>query len=494
MNLYQEENDGIVSLTDAGVKEIQAHKNFYSDATKPIPREKRDWHMKDMANLWIGIIVSVAVYQVASGLLVAGMTWYEALLTIVLGHTLVMAVAMIIGHYGVKYGMNYAMLGKAIFGQNGLCVPAIIRGILGIFWFGVQAWIGGQATSIIISTVFPAWGDLGFPGLFISFLIFWALNVYIAASGNKAVKILEGISAPALIAMSLIVIVWGLSTAGWSLDTLLSAQVVQARGDTDFWTLFWPALSAMIAFDGGIALSMPDFTRSCVNQKAQIVGQIISAPVMTGYIAFVGICGTAGAWLAFGKEIWEPAVLVGCFPSPIIRLIFSLFIIMAILTTNVAGNLIPPVNIVASYVKGRFSYRKVAIFVAFLSLFAQPWNSLSSAYHLIFDVTQLLGALIGPISGIYIAAYLFEYHTDLSIVDAYIEGPGKYFYSNGWNIRAIVIMLIFTAIIFAGKWVPALSPLFNNAYVFGTLGACITYALVCKLGGNSSCNTSSKTE
>ena len=77
MSPYQEENDGIVSLTDAGVKEIQAHKNFYSDATKPIPREKRDWHMKDMANLWIGIIVSVAVYQVASGLLVAGMTWYD---------------------------------------------------------------------------------------------------------------------------------------------------------------------------------------------------------------------------------------------------------------------------------------------------------------------------------------------------------------------------------------------------------------------------------
>ena len=91
MSPYQEEKDGIVSLTDAGVKEIQAQKNFYSDATKPIPREKRDWHTKDMANLWIGIIVSVAVYQVASGLLVAGMTWYEALITIVLGHTLVMA-------------------------------------------------------------------------------------------------------------------------------------------------------------------------------------------------------------------------------------------------------------------------------------------------------------------------------------------------------------------------------------------------------------------
>lgn len=107
MGTYQEEKNGIVGLTADGINKINEQANFYSDATKPIPFDKRDWHMKDMANLWIGIIVSVAVYQVASGLLVAGMTWYEALITIVLGHTLVMGVAMIIGHYGVKYGMNY---------------------------------------------------------------------------------------------------------------------------------------------------------------------------------------------------------------------------------------------------------------------------------------------------------------------------------------------------------------------------------------------------
>ena len=482
---YQVEKDGIVSLTEAGVKAIENHKNFYSPATSPIPREKRDWHTKDMANLWIGIMVSIAVYQVASGLLVAGMTWYQALITIVLGHTLVMAVAMIIGHYGVKYGMNYAMLGKTIFGEKGLFIPALIRGILGVFWFGVQAWIGGQAVNIIIQTIVPSWEGLGFTGFFISFLIFWAINVYIAAYGNKAVKILEGVSAPALILMSLIVIIWGFSTAGWSLDALLSARVLQPQEGIDFWTLFWPALSAMIAFDGGIALSMPDFTRSCVNQRAQILGQIISAPIMTGYIAFVGICGTAGAWLAFGKEIWDPAVLVGNFDSIAIRLIFSIFIIMAILTTNVAGNLIPPVNIVASYVKGRLNYRQVAILVAVLSLFAQPWNSLSSAYHLIFDVTQFLGALIGPISGIYIAAYLVEYRTEISIVDAYIEGQGKYFHTNGWNVRALLIVAIFTALIFMGRFVPVLEPLFNNAYVFGTLGAGLTYALIVKLGGAS---------
>lgn len=480
MNEYQSKKSELVDLTAAGLEAIQAEKSFYSEATKPIPSEARNWSLMDMANLWIGLIVSIAVYQVASGLLVAGMTWYQALFTIVLGHTLVMSIAIILGHFGTKYGMTYAMLSKAIFGQNGLIIPSIIRGMLGIFWFGVQAWIGGQAVNIIISTLIPSWQSLGFTGLFISFIIFWLINIYIAAFGNKAVKMLEGFSAPALIVLSLIVIIWGFSTANWNLNTLLSAKVVQAREEADFWMLFWPALSAMIAFDGGIALSMPDFTRSCVNQRAQIWGQIISAPIMTGYIAFVGICGTAGAYLAFNQEIWEPAVLVGCFSSPIIKLIFSIFIILAVLTTNVAGNLIPPINIVASYVKGRFGYKTVAVFVAVLALFSQPWNSLSSAYHLIFDVTQLLGALLGPISGIYVAAYLIEHKTEFSIVDIYIENKGKYYYSNGWNKKAIFVMLIYTVLILAGKWVPALNDLFNNAYVFGTIAAGITYALLVK--------------
>lgn len=481
MEINQINHRGLVDITNKGLAQIQCNQNFYSEATAPIKVSHRDWHFKDVVNLWVGLIVSIAVYQVASGLLVAGMTWYEALFTIVLGHTLVMAVAVILGHYGTKYGMNYAMLSKIIFGQKGLCIPSFIRGLMGVFWFGVQSWIGGQATNIILETIIPSWETLGFTGIFISFLIFWAINVYIAASGNKAVKILEGVSAPGLIVLSFVVILWAMYTANWSLTDLLSAKVVQAKADVDFWGLFWPALSAMIAFDGGIALSMPDFTRSCVSQKEQFWGQLISAPVMTGYIAFVGICGTAGGYLAFGKEIWEPAVLVGNFPSPIIKIVFSLFIIMATLTTNVAGNLVPPVNIVASYIKGRVSYQKVAIFVAILSLFAQPWNSLSNAYHLIFDVTQLLGALLGPVSGIYVAAYLYEYKTEINVVDAYLLNKGKYFYHQGWNITAITVMLIYTILIFAGKWLPILHPLFNNAYVFGTLAAGLTYAVIIKI-------------
>ena len=471
----------IVDLTDAGLGEINKYNNDYNDMSAPIPSAKRDWRTKDIANLWIGMIVSIAVYQVASGLLVSGMSWGQALFTVVLGHTIVMGVAIALGHFGTKYGMTYPTLSKIVFGSKGTVFPSLIRMILGVFWFGVQAWIGGQAVYTIIGAIFPKWLDMGFTSHFISFIIFWIMNVYIAASGSKSVKILEGVSAPILIVLSLIVIIWGLSTAGWSIKTLLNVKILQADPNVDFWKLFWPALSAMIAFDGGIALSMPDYTRHCVDQKSQSVGQIISAPIMTFYISFVGMCGTAGGLLAFGDEIWEPAVLVGHFPSVAIRIIFSIFIIMAVLTTNVAGNLVPPVNIVATLTKNKFNYKTVTIGVALLALAARPWDSLSSAYNLIFNVTQLLGALIGPISGIYLVAYLFEYKTKIDMVDTYRIDGGKYFYNNGWNIPVIVLFLAMTLLIFVGRFVGSLSWIFNNAYVFGVIATGALYYIYIKI-------------
>ena len=434
--LFQKRVGDIYDLTPKGVDIINEGPNAYSKATAPISSEDRDWSTKDIANLWVGLIVSIAVYQVASGLLVAGMNWYEALFTIILGHTIVMGVAIIIGHYGTRYGMTYPLLGKIIFGPKGLIFPSIVRGILGVFWFGVQAWIGGQATFIIISTLFPSFLELEFIGYFISFIIFWIINVYIAASGNKAVKYLEGFSAPVLILLSFVVI---------------------------------------------IALSMPDFTRNCFKQRNQIVGQLISAPLMTGYISFVGICGTAGAYLAFNKEIWEPAIIVGNFENAFIRILFSLFIIFAVLTTNVAGNLIPPINIVATYVRGRLSYKAVSIITASLALLARPWDSLSSAYHLIFDVTQLLGALLGPLTGIYIVSYLFELNKEIDMVDAFKTTEGKYYYNNGWNIKACILFIIFTAIIFVSREVPSLHFIFDNSYVYGVIITGFIYWLMLKL-------------
>ena len=439
MGAFQRQIGDMVELTPEGEKEIHKYKNNYADATKPLSSKERNWSAWDMGNLWIGMIVSIAVYQVASGLIVSGMSWAQALLTIVLGHTLVMIFAVVLGHFGTKYGLGYPMLSKMVFGSKGTVVPSIVRGVL-----------------------------------------FWAMNVYIAGSGSSALQKLEKFAAPVLIVLSFIVIIWGIRSADWSVSKLLSDPSLQGDPSKNFWKLFFPALSSMIAFDGGIALSMADFTKNCKTQKAQAVGQLVGAPVMTAFISFVGICGTAGAAIVFKEAIWEPAVLVSKFDNPFIVIIFSLFIIMAVLTTNVAANLVPPTNVIATLFAKKVSYKKAALIAAVLALFAQPWNALASAYDLIYNVCGMLGALLGPISGLYLVSYLFEHKTEVDMVDMYKEDGGKYYYSKGFNVPIIIIFVAAMIIIFAGKYIAPLKFIFDNAYVVGSIGAGLAYFIYIK--------------
>lgn len=479
MDSYQKQRGDCIDLTDAGVAEIKRHPNMLFEQTAQIPSVKRDWKFLNVFNLWVGMIVSIAVYQVTSGLIVSGMTWYQALFTIVLGHTLVMIFAIVFGHFGTKYGLNYPMFSRIVFGTRGVIIPSVVRGLLGCFWFGVQTWIGGQALHAIIGVFYPQFNDLGQTGMMISFFLFWILNVLIASAGGKGVKILESISAPVLVVLALIVVAWGLSLAGWNLPTLLSVPVLQAKQDADFWTLFWPSLSSMIAFDGTIALSMADFTRYASSQKDQALGQIISAPIMTLFIAFVGICGTAGAFLAFGKEIWEPAVIVAQFSNPFIVIIFSIFIIGAVLTTNVAANLVPPTNVIASLSRNKIPYKVAAIIAAALALLSQPWNALSSAYVLIYTVCSALGALLGPISGIYFVAYLIEHKTSISLVHVFREDKdSKYYYKAGWNIQAVLAFLITLALVYGGLAFEPIRILYDNSFVLGAVISGVVYLLL----------------
>ena len=60
---------------------------------------------------------------------------------------------------------------------------------------------------------------------------------------------------------------------------------------------------------------------------------------------------------------------------------------MAVLTTNVAANLVPPTNVIATLFHKKVSYKQAALIAAILALFAQPWNALASAYELIYNVS-----------------------------------------------------------------------------------------------------------
>src|SRR5258708_15294045 len=114
-----------------------------------------------------------------------GMTWWQAMLTILLGNTIVLVPMILNAHAGTKYGISFPVYCRAAFGTKGANVPAILRALVACGWFGIQTWIGGDAIYKILTVFVPslASGGTGFLGItappFVCFILFWSLNMWV---------------------------------------------------------------------------------------------------------------------------------------------------------------------------------------------------------------------------------------------------------------------------------------------------------------------------
>lgn len=461
------------------MQELEKHSNIYSEDSKPLKEEQRNWTTWSIASLWIGIMVSIPVYMLAGGLIASGMTWIQAIFTIVLGHTIVMIPAVLLGHFGTKYAVGFPLLSKLVFGPKGNIFPTLLRAFLGCFWFGVQSWIGGTAINSIIINIIPNLKE-NFTVQFISYLIFLIINIYIALNGANALKIFEQFSAPILIALSLSVLIWSYKVAG-GFGNIFGYSGL--NNGNNFIQIFFPALTAMIAFDSTIAINISDYTKNIKKQKQQAIGQFLGAPLMTAFIVFVGVCGTIGAQIEFGEMIWNPADLVAKFYNPIIVIVFSVFIIIATMTTNIPANLIPPGIIFSNIWHKIFTYKKAILLVLGISIIVMPWKVLENPNNYIFEVNGTLATFLGPMTGIYLSSYWYQYKTNIYLFDLFITDGGKYFYHNGWNIYAMIILFISTLLVLIGKFIDfqALKFLYESSYVFGLLISFILYAIAIKI-------------
>ena len=145
------------------------------------------------------------------------------------------------------------------------------------------------------------------------------------------------------------------------------------------------------------------------------VGQLVGAPIMTAFIVFVGICGTSDSELAFGEAFWDPSILVSHFNQPIIIIIFSLFIILATLTTNVACNLAAASVVFSSLFSKMINYKQAVIVSTLLSICFLPWKLVENPQNYVYTLNGTLAVFLGPITGICLATLWSQYHNRLKL-------------------------------------------------------------------------------
>jgi len=444
--------------------------SLFNKDLAPIPIERRTWGLYSYVSLWVAMSVCIPTYMLASGLIAGGMNWWEAIGTILLGNLLVLIPMLLNAHAGTKYGIPFPVFVRASFGVKGANVPAVLRALVACGWFGIQTWIGGQAIHSMLRILWPAastpWT------IWICFGAFWLLNMFVIWRGIETIRFLEGIGAPFMLGVGLLLLWWITGKAGGLGPVLSAPSKFQTAGE--FFRFFVPSLTAMVGFWATVALNIPDFTRYAKSQRAQAIGQALGLPAAMTLYSFVGVAVTSASVVLFGEAIWDPVALIGRFNQPLIALVALIAILIATLNTNVAANVVSPSNDFSNLRPSLISFRTGGIITGIVGILMMPWKLLNDYSSYIFGWLVGYSGLLGPIAGTMIADYFIVRKGNLNVEDLYRRG-GEYEYRNGFNPRALVSLAVGVAVALLGLAVKPLRWLYDYAWFVGFAVSAITY-------------------
>jgi nucleobase:cation symporter-1, NCS1 family len=449
----------------------QRDPSLYNKDLAPIPLARRTWRTYNYAALWVGMSVCIPTYMLASGLIAGGMSWRQAIGTILIGNLIVLIPMLLNAHAGTRYGIPFPVFARASFGVRGANVPAVLRALVACGWFGIQTWIGGEAVHSMLQILAPGWAHFA-GGKWICFFGFWALNMFVIVRGIETIKVLETVAAPFMLAVGLLLLWWVTHMAG-GLGPVLAAPS-KFQTSAEFLAFFIPAVTGMVGFWATVALNIPDFTRYAISQKAQMLGQALGLPTAMTLFSFIGVAVTSASALIFGKPIWDPVELLGRFHHPLVALVALIGLLVATLNTNVAANVVAPSNDFSNLNPRLISFRVGGLITGVIGVLLMPWKLLGNFSAYIFGWLVGYSGLLGPIAGVMICDYFLVRHAELDVDDLYARS-GVYEYSNGFNFKALWALVAGILIALIGLIVPSMAVLYHYAWFVGFLSSGVVY-------------------
>ena len=460
----------------------------------PVAQEDRKWGTANYAALWISMSLCIPTYMLASSLIEGGMNWWQSILTIFIGNSVVLIPMILNGHAGAKYGIPFPVFVRASFGTKGANIPAMLRAIVACGWFGIQTWIGGASLYNLLRAWNPSLAEIDNSSLFpqalpmLCFFAFWLLNMFIVYKGVDSIKKLLVFKAFFLPLAALVLLIWAIWAAK-GLGPILS-QPSKFHNSSEFFTYFFPALTGMVGFWATLSLNIPDFTRYATSQKAQVTGQIISLPPAMTFFAFVGVIVTSSTAIIYGHTEWDIVKVAGKFDSKIIVSIAMIGIIISTLATNIAANIVSPANDFSNLAPQKINFKLGGYITGIIGVLIFPWKLIADPNGYIFTWLIAYSSLLGPVGGIMIADYYFIRRKNLIAADLYRHN-GVYGYTNGFNPIAIIALilgilpnvpgfLIQIKVLDATTFPEWINHLYNYAWFVGFAVSAIIYYLLMK--------------
>ncbi|WP_375453386.1 NCS1 family nucleobase:cation symporter-1 [uncultured Methylobacterium sp.] len=420
-----------------------AHPKLYSHDLAPTAPEGRTWGAFSIFAMWMSDVHSVGGYTFAASLFFLGLTGWEVLAAMVVGITIVYVLMNLIGRPSLTYGIPFPVVARMSFGVMGANLAAVLRGIVGIVWYGVQTYFASKAVQVLVLTFWPGaeaythGSILGLSPLgWFSFLFMWVFQLLIFLNGMETIRKFIDFCGPVVYLVMFALAIWILAQTGTS---SLSLQLSPpAEGST----LKHIANAAMliVAYFAALLLNFGDFSRFARDERAMKVGNFLGLPVNFIVFAVITVIVTAGTVKVFGEAIMDPVAIVERIGNPWVVALGSITFIVATMGINIVANFVSPAYDIANLNPEKIDFRTGGLITSVLSVLVCPWLFVQSPQAITVFVS-IFGAILGPMFGIMVGDYYLVKKQRIVLEDLYSLSPsGSLYFEGGWNRMALIAL------------------------------------------------------
>ncbi|WP_421724875.1 NCS1 family nucleobase:cation symporter-1 [Bauldia sp.] len=427
----------------------------------PVPPARRNWGWFEIFSVWSNSVQSLFGYTLAASLfLTYGLNGWLVFAAILVAGVIIAFFVNLSGIPSVRYGIPYPVMARVSMGVRGANLPALVRGMVAIFWYGAQTYIASTAVALLIRAFVETSSTSTLLGLTVvdwfAFVIVWAFQMALFWRGIEWIRVFLNWAAPAVYAVmiALTVVLW--TRAG---DAMLASAGTIFAGNGTYaggtFAAFLAVVGTMIAYFAAVMLNFGDFSRYVRSTSAMRLGNVLGIPVGLAFFSLIALLVTAGTVVVFGERLTDPTQMVERVDNVALTIVAALTFFVATVGINVVSNFVPAANDISNLMPAKISFRLGGIIAASIAFVVGAfWVSVINQIGVVGFVNTL-AALVAPAYGVMICDYYVIKRQHVDVEQLYSADPGgAYYYTAGWNMRGVIALAVGAACSIASVWHP----------------------------------------
>lgn len=454
-----------------------------------VPLKKQSWTSYDFFAFWMSDVHSVGGYVTAGSLFALGLASWQVLIALVVGIVIVYVFCNLVAKPSQVTGVPYPVISRSVFGVLGANIPAIIRGLIAVAWYGIQTYLASAALVVVALKLWPDVAPVadvdrfGFAGLsllgWIAFGVLWVIQAAVFWRGMESIRKFIDFCGPSVYVVMVALAVYLVSQAGWeNIDLNLGSVAFEGW---DAVPVMLGAIALVVSYFSGPMLNFGDFSRYGSSYAAVRKGNLLGLPVNFLFFSVLTVVCAAATVPVFGELLTDPIQTVARIDNVYAIVLGAATFATATVGINIVANFVAPAFDFSNVSPQKISWRMGGMIAAVGSVLITPWNLYSSP-EVIHYTLDTLGAFIGPLFGVLIADYYLVRNQTVHVADLYTMSPeGRYWYKNGFNPNAIGATIAGAVLAASTVFIPPLQGAASYAWFIGCGMGLLVYCLAEKI-------------